>query len=213
MRIAILLALLASTAHADDNEITITESVRALRTRSANAITDDSLVGGSLGYARALPATLGPFALWAHASFDWAVTSGTMFQTLTTDLYTLGGSAGIRARYHLWRDRIVASARADLGFVRAALEIRDDAGHAVRDSGWGATTSVGGGVDLVVVRSRRFTMALRTELAAVATSSIPLSATPARDGGNTLQLEMTAASLGSLNLSGPAFAVSLVGRF
>ena len=212
MRTAILLVLLTQTAHAD-NEITITESVRALRTSSANAITDDSLVGGSLGYARELPMQIGPFSLWAHASFDWAVAEGTMFQTLTTDLYTLGGSAGVRARYNLWRERIIASARAELGFVRATLEIHDEADHTARDSGWGATTAIGAGIDLVAIRSRRFTMAFRTELAAVATSSIPLSATPARDDSDMLQLEMTAASLGSLNLSGPVFAVSFVGQF
>jgi hypothetical protein len=54
---------------------------------------------------------------------------------------------------------------------------------------------------------------LRFELAAVATSSIPLIATPDSGSDDTLRLEMTAASLGELNLSGPSFAASIVGQF
>lgn len=212
MRIAILLTLLTTTAHAGNNEITVTESARALRTSSANALTEDGLFGVSFGYARQLPLTLGPFEVWGHAAFDIGVTNGTMFQTLTTELDTLGGSAGLRARY-VWRQRVVASARVDIGMIRADLEIRDEMGHSASDHGWGATSTAAAGVDLYAVRRERFSLGLRFELGVVATSSIPLAATPARGDENTLELEMTAASLGSLNLSGPSFAASLVGQF
>lgn len=213
MRTIALLLLFTATAHAQDNEITVTESARALRTSSANALSDEGLVGGSIAYARRLPVAADPLELWAYASFDFGFLDGTMFQTLSTDVSTLGGTAGVRARYDLWRERVIASARVELGMIRAALEIEDEVGHALRDHGWGATSGVAAGLDLVAVRGSAFSLALRFELGASATSSIPFVATPADTSDNMLELEMTATSLGSLNLSGPWFAASLVGQF
>ena len=214
MRTALLLVLLTTTAHAGNNELMITESARALRTSSANAITEDGLFGVSFGYARRLPIVVGPLALWGHASFDIGMADGTMFQTLTTELDTLGGSAGIRAQYNLWRERLIASARVELGMMRASLDLHDDADHSAGDHGWGATSSAAAGLDVVAISRRSvLSLALRFEVGATATSSIPLTAIPAETTDNTLELAMTAASLGSLNLSGPWFAASLVGQF
>jgi hypothetical protein len=202
---------LAGTAHAGNNELTVTESTRALRTSSANAVTADSLLGGALGYARRV-AAIPHLELWATGTFSWGVADGQMFQTMSTELDTLGLTVGGQLRYALHR-RITASARLDVGAARAALSINDDAGHTASDAGWGAITSAALGIDGYVIRGDRFSLGIRFELAAVATSSIPLTARPASGGDDTLQLEMTAASLGSLNLSGPAFAASFVGQF
>jgi hypothetical protein len=205
--------LTASAAHAGNNELTITESTRALRTDSANAVTADSLVGGALTYGRSLGHGLIPrFELWAHGTFAWSDADGTMFQTLSTSLDTLAFTVGARARYELHR-LVVASAGVDVGAARAAVAIRDDMGHSASDHGWGAITSATLGIDGYVFRGQQFALGVRLELGAVATSSIPLTATPDSESEGTLQLEMTAASLGSVNLSGPVFAASIVGQF
>jgi hypothetical protein len=211
MRTAIILLLLTSLAHAGNNELAITETSRALRTSSANAVTADSLFGGELMYSRRV-AVLPKLELWAQGTFGWGVADGTMFQTLTTELDTLALTIGARARYAL-HHRFDASARIDIGAARAAFSIRDDMGHSASDHGWGAITSAAVGIDCYAFHGARYALALRFELGAVATSSIPLTATPESGSEGTLQLEMTAASLGSLNLSGPAFAFSLVGQF
>jgi hypothetical protein len=213
MRIAIGLLLLASTAHAGNNELTLGSNNRALKTSSANAVTDDSLIGGSLTYGRDLGLAIFPrLELWAQATFAWGSAEGMMFQTLSTELDTLGLMLGARARYQLHR-RLDATARLDIGSTRAALAIRDSAGHTASDQGWGAITTTALGLDCYAYRGERFALAVRFELGLTATSSIPLTATPESNGEGTLQLEMTAASLGDLNLSGPAFAAAIAGQF
>lgn len=217
MRLTLALTLavaLARPAHANDNELTISESLRALRTTSANAITEDSLFGGALTYGRQLGIELVPhLELWAHATFSWAGAEGMMFQTINTELDTLGLTAGARARYPLWRRHLAATARVDLGAARAALELRDTSGRSASDAGWGGTTSAAFGLELYLVRVQRFALGVRFEIGVVATSSIPLTATPAPGSEDTLELEMSAASLGDLNLSGPAFTASVVSQF
>jgi hypothetical protein len=211
--LALAVALSATTAHAGDNELTLSTTDRALRTSSANAVTAESLTGGALGYARNLGSRFIPhLELWVNGSFAWGAVDGTMFQKLSTELRTLGFIAGAQLRYNVHR-RITASARIDLGAARAALEIRDSMNHSASDDGWGALTSGGAGLDAYVIRARRFALAFRLEVGVVATSSIPLTATPDAGDEDTLHLEMTAASLGSLNLSGPWFAASFVGQF
>lgn len=213
MRIAIGLLLLASTAHAGNNELTFGSNNRALKTSSANAVTEDSLVGGALTYGRDLGLAIFPrLELWAQGSFSWGVAEGTMFRTLSTELDTLGLTLGARARYRL-HDRLDASARLDIGSTRAALAIRDDAGHTASDQGWGAMTTTAVALDCYAFRGDRFALALRFELGITATSSIPLTATPESSREGTLQLEMTAASLGELNLSGASFAAAIAGQF
>src|SRR5262245_35707183 len=153
MRTLLVLALLAATAHADnDNELSYTTTNRALRTSSANAITEDSLMSIGFTYARNLGRGLVPhLELWTHGSWQWGTADGVMFQTLSTELRTHTFSIGGRLRYDVLR-RIVASARFDLGTARTALAIRDDMGHSASDHGWGAVTSAAVGLDLYAVR-------------------------------------------------------------
>ncbi len=211
MRSAIALLLLTATAHAGNNELSIASTNRALRTTSASSVTEDSLIGGTLTYSRRA-ALLPRLELWAQTSFAWGSSDGTMFQTLATEIDTLAFTAGGRLRYDI-RRWLVASARLDVGATRAAFALHDDAGHNARDAGWGAITSAALGIDCYAFRGERYALGVRLELGAVATSSIPLTATPDSGSEGTLHLEMTAASLGSLDLSGPAFAASIVGEF
>ncbi len=217
MRAFIILTLLASsTAYAGDNELSLGPSTRALRTDSANALTEGSLEGGLLGYERALDLPLVPgMSIWATGTFGWGGADGQMFQTLSTSIDTLAFTAGGRARYPLVR-WLNATARVDLGMARAAVGLSDTAGHTAADSGWGAIAQGALGLEVVLLRSRttRFTLGLRAELGYIAASPVSLTATPeSGSDDDTLHLEMSAASLGSLNLSGKVFAVSITSQF
>jgi hypothetical protein len=213
MRIALALLLLSSTAYAERNEVSYGGGVRTLHSNSANAVTEDSLASGQLGYARALDLSLLPdIQLWAEAGFGWGATDGTMFQTLSTDVSTISFTAGGRARYELHR-LAVASAHIDLGTARAAFSLRDDAGHTASDHGWGALTSVGAALDVFAIRNKRFALGVRVDLGYVYASGIDLVATPESSSDGTLQLQMTAAGLGSLDLSGATFHAGLVSTF
>ena len=213
MRSLVVLVLLTATAHAGNNELSFTESTRALRTSSANAVTDDSLASFGFIYARNLGSGFVPhLELWTQATYQRGSADGLMFQTLSTELRTHAFMVGGQLRYEL-RRRIVASARLDIGTTRAALAIRDEMGHSASDHGWGAMTAGALALDFYAYRGPSFAMGLRIEAGAVATSSVPLTATPDSGSKDTLQLEMTAASLGSLNLSGPSLAFAFLGQF
>lgn len=213
MRIAIALCLFTSVAVAGNHEVTWGVSTRALRTSSANAVTKDSLGGGAVGYAHVLPIELVPgLELWAAGNLSWGGADGTLFQTLTTDLDTLAITAGAHARYELY-SHIVANARIDLGAAHTSLAIRDGAGHTASDAGWSAVTEGAVGLDLYALYWPRLSLGLRVELGYIATTNTPFTATPESDSEDMLELEMSPASLGSINLSGPVFAASVVGQF
>jgi hypothetical protein len=213
MRIVLALLLFSSTAYAERHEISVGGGMRALHTPSANAVTDESLGGGQYGYAHILDLDVMPdLSLWAHAGMEWGTTEGTMFQTLTTEVSMVGFTAGARARYDLHRLAVV-SARLDLGTQRAAFSLRDGNGHTASDAGWGAVTSVGGSLDLFAIRMRKFALGVRFDLGYVAASGINLVATPESGSEGTLKLQMTAAGLGTLDLSGATFGCSVVSRF
>jgi hypothetical protein len=212
----ILLAIAASAAHADPNpnpnELWLGGGSRALRTPSANALTAENLVGASLGVARDLGLAVSPdLALWAEAGMTTGSARGTMFQTIDTRLDALGFTAGLRVRYALHR-LIAASARVELGAQRARVELDDRAGAPVSDQAWGTMASACAALDLFAVSRPPFGFGVRAELGYVMAQAIELTPRGA-SGDDTLQLPMTEASLGSLDLSGPTFTVSLVGQF
>jgi hypothetical protein len=209
----LLTLVMASAAYAGNNEVSLSESRRALHTASANAVTGEPMIGGAFGYARRIDLPAPPrLTLWATGNFGWGVTDGEMFQTMTTDVNTIMLSVGGRARYQLHR-LAVATARLDLGAARASLTLQDTAGHSASDHGWGAMSQAGLGLDLYAVSKPKFTLGLRIEFGYVASGSIPLTAKPQSASDDTLQLQMTAAGLGSLDLSGSTFAASVVSQF
>src|SRR5688572_17146252 len=76
--------------------------IRALHTSSANAVTEDSLLGPDFGYAYRLPLETGKLQLWGSASMVFGNVTGEMFQTLDTEVRMGQLTAGVRARYPLW---------------------------------------------------------------------------------------------------------------
>lgn len=209
-----LAAVAPAPAHADTNrdELWIGGGSRALRSASANAVTDANLGGTSFGYARDLGIAILPgLAVWAEAGMTTGSADGTMFQTISTELSATGLTGGLRARYQLHR-LIAASARLALGAQRARIAITDDTGASASDHGWGTLAQVSAALDLFASTRPPFGLGMRFELGYVAAQSISLTAR--RDvPDDVLMLPMTEAALGSLDLSGPTFAVSLVGQF
>jgi hypothetical protein len=207
MRTALIaLILMTATAHADSNELWFGGGSRALRSTSADAVTSDSLGIGALGYEHALPVDIPRIALWAEAGFAWGSADGTMFQALTTHLSTQMFVVGARAHYRLHR-LVDVTTRLDLGTARTALWVNN-----ASDAGWAAVAQSALGVDLFASRQPAFGIGVRAELGYTITSSVAL--TPHSDqSSDTLQLKMADASIGHLDLSGPWFAVSLIGAF
>jgi hypothetical protein len=207
-------AVIAPSAHADTNrdELWIGGGTRTLASASANALTSDNLSGTSLGLARDLDiAVLPRMTVWAEAGLTTGDANGVMFQSLFTEISALGLTGGLRARYQLHR-LIAASARLDLGAQRASLAISDHAGSSASDHGWGAMAQASASLDLFAVARPPFGIGLRAELGYVIAQAISLTAH--RDASSdTLMLPMTEVGLGHLDLSGPTFALSLVGQF
>jgi hypothetical protein len=207
------LTVSAAPAHAESNrhELWIGGSARALRSSSANALTDRNLGGASLGVARDLGISLVPGGgIWLEAGMTTGTADGTMFQTLLTELATLEFTGGLRARYPLHR-LIIASARVDLGAQRVRLDV-SGAGTTASDHSWGPIASAGAALDLFAKASAPFGFGLRLELGYVVAPG--LSLTPHRElPDDMLTLPMTDFSLGKLDLGGPTFAASFVGQF
>jgi hypothetical protein len=207
----LLLAGAASVAQAGNNELTLGSFDRTLRSSSANAVTTDSVGGGSLQAGRALHLGLMPdLEVWATAGLDWGGASGVMFQTMTTEIDTLGLTLGGRARYSL-HARIAVSARLDVGSARNALTLTGN-GHTVSDSAWGGMMKVAAGVDLLAVAYPRFSLGLRFELGYVAATATALSP---REAGDSSKIELDAmqASIGHLDLGGTYVSFAVVSQF
>jgi len=214
-RALLLLCLLPSLAHANPNdELAMGSWVRSLHTPSANAITEDPLGGGTFAYARqVMPELVLPkLSLWGVAAFSGGGVLGTMFQTMTTSVEYLEFTAGARARYMLWRRYLSASARLDVGATRAALDIENDGQH-YRDHGWGAVTTAAVSLDLMAYAGRTFGIGMRAELGRAMESGIALAPRANRPDDGTIELPMSSASLGHLDLGGSYFAFTLIGQF
>ena len=194
------------------HELWIGGSARALRSPSANALTDSNLGGTSLGYARDLGIGLVPGSgLWLEAGLVTGTADGTMFQQLSTELTTLDLTGGLRARYALHR-LIVASARIDLGAQRVRVDINDHAGTSASDHSWGPVASAGAALDVYAKTSAPFGFGVRVELGYVLAPGLSLNP-HRRVSDDVLMLPMTDFALGKLDVGGPTFAASLIGQF
>ena len=212
--LAFALALGAATpARAGDrNELTIGSWNRALRSSSANAVTEDNLTGGALTYGRDLGLRPIPrLAVWATGAFTWSGAEGVLFKTLATEVDALGLSAGARARYSL-HERVVASARLDLGAARTHLQIGGGTGSLTEGSRWGAIATAAAGLDLLAVTGPRFSLGLRFELGYTAAQAPALTLSPTGGGGDVMPLPLSEASFGHLDLGGRWFGLSLLAQ-
>ncbi len=211
MRLAALLLLCAaaSPALADTNEVSIGFAGRSLRSGSANAVSDDNLAGGELTYARGLPLTIpGAIGLQAIAGFNWNSVSGTMFNTMQTDVDSTGFTVGLRARYALL-SRVVLNARVDLGMNRTSLDL-EMAGRTFSDGRWHAMTRGSLGLDVYAVQSQRLSIGARLEAGYVLATDVDLAPREETGDGETIMLPETQASIGSLNLGGRYVSISFV---
>ena len=209
---ALLVLATAGTAAADaHNEVVIGSFNRAMHASSANAVTENSLGGGVLGYAREIDLGLMPrLQTWATAGFAWGHADGTMFSTLTTELTTQTFSFGGRARYNLFR-HLAVGGRLDLGPSRAGLTLTEG-NRTLHDSGWGVATTAALAVDTLALAFPRFKLGFRAELGYTLTSKLDLAPSEANDS-SMIQLEMSQASLGHLDVGGKFFSLTMLSQF
>jgi hypothetical protein len=203
---------LASTAHAEPRyELSVGSSARALRSPSANALTDHNLGGASFGAAVDLGLALGSASVWVEAGATTGSVDGEMFQTLSTQIAAVDLTGGLRARLPLHR-LFTASARIDLGAQRVRVDLSDHAGTSASDHRWGRMAAAGAALELVTRPGTRFGFGVRVEVGYVMAQAVSL--TPHREvSGDVLMLAMTDAALGQLDLGGPTLGASLVGQF
>jgi hypothetical protein len=215
MRALLITLCLTTAAHAEvQHEAFVGSHIRALRTSSANALTEDSLVGPVFGYAYRLPLEVTPkLDLWGTGMFTIGFADGEMFQTLDTHTSSLQMSGGVRARYALWREVVFANARLDLGAQRIGVALEDADDHVARDSGWGATSTAALGLEVNPLALRSFSLGFRVELGYVATQAIGLTAKSNGAPEDTIELDRMAASLGHLDLGGRYFSFTVTSRF
>jgi hypothetical protein len=197
MRIATLIVLASSTAHAD-TELSLGTDVRALRTSSANALTDDSLWGGHVMVARQLVPNV-----WVTGAAGIDGATGTMFE-MSTSVLQESLTAGVRGRYPI-TGPLFAIAHVDLGLSNTDIKLEDPSYQTLSDHAWAPLAA--GALGIEVGSHFRF------ELGYVACAPVELTAKshPADDG--TIRLPMTQASLGSLDLSGKYASISWLVRF
>jgi hypothetical protein len=208
----LILAAIASPAFAGGaNEVSIGSYTRAMHASSANAVTNDSLGGGVLGFGRSLDLGVMPgLQSWATAGFAWGSADGTMFSTLTTELDTLAFTLGGRARYDVW-SHLAVGGRVDIGMARAALTMTEGP-RELSDSGWGMTSTAAADLDLLLVAGKSFKLGARLELGYTLTSAIALAPAEANDS-STIMLESSQASLGHLDVGGKFFSLTVISQF
>lgn len=205
MRIALCLLLASTAAHAD-TEIGVGTEVRALHSSSANALTDDSLVGGHVGVSRALLPNL-----WLTGGVRFGGASGTLFE-MSTSVFQASLEAGVRGRYPLVGP-LAAIARADLGMSNTKVTLDDPSYQTLSDHAWAPLASGAVGIELAGRIDRRIDMGFRFELGYVACAPVALAARSQVPADGTNRLTMAQASLGSLDLSGKYAAASWLVRF
>jgi hypothetical protein len=207
---AILLLLVCSTAYAG-NELSIGSTNRALRSSSADAVTGDSYIGGQLAFAHDLRLGSPALRVAVTGALAWGGADGTLFD-MTTELGQSAYLVGLRTRYTLV-PHLAAGAAVQVGAAHTSLSLTDAMERTVSDNGWGSIAEGALGLDLLAVDGDRFKLGMRVELGYVAAAAIGLAGKSARPEDGTLRLQMTQASLGSLDLSGPYAAVSVVSDF
>jgi hypothetical protein len=214
MRAPFLLLLFPALAHAAPNdELAYGGWIRTLHAPSANAVTEDSLTGPKLEYARELlhDVVVPKLSLWLTGSFDGGDVDGTMFQVMTTKVEYFQFAAGARARYEVW-PFLIAGARIEAGTARTSLAI-DNAGVSYTDHGWGAVTAGALSLDLLPYAGRKFACGVRSELGFTTASAIDLTPRAQTPDDGTIELPMTRSSLGHLDLGGTTLAFTVFASF
>jgi hypothetical protein len=207
---ALLLLLVCSTAYAG-NELSIGTNDRALRSSSADAVTGDSYFGGQLAFAHDLQLGLHDASIAATGTLVWGGADGTLFD-MTTSLGQTAYLVGVRARYTVV-PHVAAGAAVQVGAAHTSLSLTDAMDRTLSDSGWGGIAQGALAIDLLAVDGKQFRLGLRAELGYVKAASVALAGKADHPDDDTLRLQMTQASLGRLDLSGPYAGFSLLSDF
>ena len=212
MRSLLFIALLAGAAHAGNNEIVIGSNVRALHSNSANALTDTSYAGGTVGFSRALDLEL-PYhlTLWADADANFGGTTGTMFSYIDTEVFAMSYLAGAHVRYQPFRGFAVGAGLA-VGPQYESLKLVDSMSHSARDHGWGAAARASVRGEILFVDVPKLKMGFRVEYGYLAASGVELTPKQSMDD-TTLHIPVTEASVGHLDLSGQYLTFGIVSQF
>jgi hypothetical protein len=210
--LALFLLSLATPAFAGHNEVTLGSSNRALRSSSADALTDQGMSGVTATYARDLDIDVIPrLALWVEGGLTTGNATGTLFQTVKTEFENTAFTGGGRARYLVHR-LLAVSARIDLGSARTSLTLEDSNGRKAHATGWSSVAAAATAVDLIPIDLPQLKLGVRLELGYVAARGVELA--PKREtSGDTLMLPVAQSSFGKLDLSGPYLGVSMISQF
>jgi hypothetical protein len=194
-------------------------ATRWMRDRSAGAVTTDPLSSFVMSFDRRVATFELPhgFLLDVAAEATWAngEATGTIFQTLTTDLGDNEWLGGVHATARILRTFGV-SARAAAGVTRTDLAIAPESNpemKSVDDHGWGriATATIGG--EFQPVHTRSFALGVGLELGWVATSSVTMHAYPSDRPDPDLSIETAFASIGHLDLHGFTMRIGVHASF
>jgi hypothetical protein len=200
----------ASPALAGNNEFSIGNTNRSLRTTSANAVTTENLGGVQLGVARQIHLDLvSNLQIWGAVGFSSTSAEGELFG-MPTEIDALDITFGGTARYVLHRHLAVVG-HLDLGPSRSSLAIEGN-NKRVADSAWGATATGALGVDLFLIAYPRFSLGARFEMGYTTHSATALSPVEGASE-DMLVLSESQASIGHLDLGGRFYAFSLLSQF
>lgn len=195
-------------------EVNTGSTLRYLPSSSMDSITGDRSIG--MGYievgVRVPELSLGPSLVPEFSlSYGGGQVKGTSFQRIGSVLTLDTFVASARLRRSLL-DRLSGFASVGLGISQSSLELTASARPLQSDSS-AALASASAGLEYDLVPRSVFTLALRVEAEYQAVGSMAFQATPMSEGEDRIDLKLRAASLGSLNTSGPGFRLGLVGRF
>jgi hypothetical protein len=108
---------------------------------------------------------------------------------------------------------VAAGAAVQVGAAHTSLSLTDAMDRTLSDSGWGGIAQGALAIDLLAVDGKQFRLGLRAELGYVKAASVALAGKADHPDDDTLRLQMTQASLGRLDLSGPYAGFSLLSDF
>jgi hypothetical protein len=220
-RIALLTAALTlaapAVAAADAYELGFVSATRWVTSDSADALGEDDAhhqlgVGAGIRLDGIRPFGL---ALYFDAEYSHQGMTGTTFQRIDSDMSMHSVRAGARLE-HRFNDWAATYGRFSMGYVTANLRLSEELSNLARpmsDRAHGASSAIGGGLDLSLFRGKRFNVLVRTELEYERVSGLEFEASPQRPGDDILTIPVTAASLGTVDMSGFGFRLGIVGRY
>jgi hypothetical protein len=212
LSITLLLAF-SSVSGAREFETSAGIVTQAFPSSSMDAVRADVTGFHSVTIATEAPIPLAAFPTWIDVSWIGGSTAADDFQAFNASLDVETAQAGLRAE-HALRPWLYATARAAVGVAHAQLALHPfDGSPAMTDGSWGFCVAGALGLDLRLVRWRHGSITLRGEGGWLETTSFSFAAKPETPDDGKNHLRTLAASLGSLDPSGPSVTFSLVARF